>query len=223
MTEEFDTLVITYETEIKIVRMIGNNLIPSVIKVGADVHPTADASTDDLQRCMAKINFWFSNIVSRCVAFSYNNDVALGMFVGEGGTNRTDNMLLIAPGEPTDDMLAILFQSKMKALCNGVIDFEVVDIKSDNTLGLGFTFIGHSSNVLPTMEDWVGLPNYFDEPWWSRNDGSTIDVCPPPETDLTKKPQWAFNLDVLNSKSSEEGTIIHHEFRPTVIDGGKKD
>jgi hypothetical protein len=219
--DSIDTILITYETQVKIVRMIGGNLIPSVLKIGADVSPTEKASPDDLQNCMAKINFWFSSIVSRCVAFSYNNDVALSMFVAEDGTNRTDNMLLIAPGDPTDDMLAVLFQAKMRALCNGAIDFDVVDVKSDNSMGLGFTFIGQSLNILPTMEEWVGVPNFFDEPWWERNDGSTLDVCPPPEADLTKKPQWAFNLDAINKPV--QGTVIHHEFRPTVIEGGKKD
>ena len=43
------------------------------------------------------------------------------------------------------------------------------------------------------------------------------------DADLSKPPPWAYSLDFLHENAAQETVIIRPEFRPTVIDGGKKD
>jgi hypothetical protein len=103
--------------------------------------------------------------------------------------------------------------------------FGPVEVKSDNQLGLQFTFVGDSSAVLPNNLEWVGPRSFFDKPWWDRDDGSTLDVLPAEDADLTVKPVWAFSLDFLSfpkkMNATTNGKIVRPEFRPKVIDGGK--
>jgi hypothetical protein len=126
--------------------------------------------------------------------------------------------------EPDDQHLAALFQAKLQALATSVMVFGPVEVQSDNQLGLQFTFVGDSNAVLPKIEDWVGKRSFFDKPWWDRDDGSTLDILPAEDADLTVKPPWAFSFDFLSHQkpTPTQVKIVRPEFRPTVIDGGKK-
>lgn len=220
--EDLDSLYISFTIETKIVRVIGNTLLPSKITVKADINPDDDMEQEELTLAMSKIRFWFDSIVTKTIAFAYDNDSAMGMLIDENGKNRSGNILMITPGEPSDDVLAQLFQSKVTALSGGRITFAMMEVRSDNPMGLSFVFIGDGRAILPTMENWIGKRSFFKDPWWSRDDASTLDVIPPPDADLTKKPAWAFSLDtVVNGARADAGLVVRPSFKPTIIDGGK--
>lgn len=220
--EEEEALFISFRTRISVVRIIENVVIPSRIQIRADVDPSEDVTESQLSNVMSKVKFWFEEIVSHGISFSNDNEDALAMVISDEGKNRTANVLMITPGDPSDDVLAALFQAKLNALGGGIVQFGLVEVKSDNPIGLSFTFVGNASKLLPSMENWMGEPNYFDKPWWNRDDSSTLDVVPPEGTDLTKKPAWAFSLDTF-SVERDEAIIVKPAFRPTIIDGGKKE
>jgi hypothetical protein len=219
--EDAESLFINFHLETKITRCHGNTLIPSRLILRADVDPAADVEEEDLSLSLAKVKFWFENIVSKSIAFSTDNEAALEMFVGPDGMNRTGNLLMTTPGEPNDEVLATLFQAKMTALSNGAIFYPFVEVKSDNLIGLTFCFVGDARKVLPTMPEWIGDRTYFDKPWWERNDASTLDIVPPPGADLNVKPAWAYSLDALGGPKQENGIVVRPAFKPTVIPGGK--
>jgi hypothetical protein len=211
--------------EIKIVRVIENILVPSTLKFEMEFIPMDTAEENHIERAFNKMRWWLDNVISKSIVFSHENSAAIQMFIDEEvGHTRVGNVLVVTPEEPDDQHLAAIFQAKLQALAGAAMAFGPVKVKSDNSLGLQFTFVGDSSAVLPRIADWVGERTYFDKPWWDRDDGSTLDVLPPEDADLTVKPAWAFNFDFLDKpkKTTEtSGKIVRPEFRPTVIDGGK--
>lgn len=225
MEDDEDALYITFNTQVKFVRLIENTVIPSRLAIKADVLPHESATEQDLQSVMLKVKFWLDNIVSKAIAFSHDNSAAIEMFIDDAGKNRTSNIIMITPGEPSDEVFAALFQSKLTALANGAIEIGLVEVKSDNPMGLAFTFVGEGTNVLPTMKEWIGERSYFEHPWWMRNDASTLDLIPAPDADLTVAPPWAFSLDTLMQGQpqvrTESGIVVRPSFNPTVINGGK--
>lgn len=219
--DEGEQLYITFHCDLKFVRVVGPALLPTNLSFKCDVTPEEDAEEQDLHKVLTKVRYWLDNIVNKSLVFSSDNTEALTMFVNEEGKNRTDNILMITPGDPSDEMMACLLQSKLTALGGGTMTFGMMEVKSDNYLGLGFAFMGDGHKVLPTIEEWIGPRSFFKVPWWMRNDASTLDVVPPADADLTKTPAWAFSLDNLVSPKTDGGIVIKHEFKPTVIDGGK--
>ncbi len=220
--EDVEALFITFQMEAKLIRLVGNTLVPSKISIKADVAPEEDVGEAELNLAITKIRFWYDNLVSKAIAFSHENEAALAMFIDETGKNRTGNLIMTTPGDPTDEILAALFQAKMTSLSSGTIHFGSVEVRSDNPVGLSFVFMGDGAKVLPNMEEWIGPRSYFKKPWWSRDDASTLDVIPTKDADLTKVPAWAFSLDSLGTPKAESGLVIRPSFKPTVIDGGNK-
>ena len=222
MEESF--VLIEFEQEIVLVRVINNTFVPSKIKLSAEVIPVHDLQEEEFDASITKMRFWLEAVVSRCIAFSRDNTNAIKMLIDAEGRNNSDNMLLLTPLEPTDQHLAALFQAKLTALCGGDIIIGSVEMRSNNMAGLVFRFIGEAEDILPTMGEWIGTHTFFDEPWWMRDDASTLDVTPALDADLTKKPDWAYSLDFLSKTcNTAKDVIVRPEFQPTVIEGGKKD
>lgn len=222
--EEEINVLIDFEHQVNLIRIINKTFMPSSISIKAEILPSEDTDDEDYEVAFAKIRFWFENVVSRSIAFSKFNKDALEMLVTKEGHNNTGNLLMVTPSEPTDETLAILFQAKMTALSSGKIMFGAVEVKSNNLAGLRFTFIGLAADILPSMTDWIGERTYFEEPWWYRDDASTLDVVPGEDSDLDKKPAWAYNLDfITNAIKPQDTVVLKADFKPTVIDGGKKD
>jgi hypothetical protein len=215
-----EAIYVSFQIETKIVRVIDKTIIPSRLQIRTDVSPHEDVNDAQLSQAMNKIKFWFEHIVAKSLAFDIGNDDALGIFFDEMGKNKTSNMIMLTPGDPSDELLAALFQAKMTALSAGTIDFALCEVKSDNQLGLSFTFVGDASSLLPPMLEWIGDRSYFDKPWWQRNDASTLDIIPGMDADLSKKPAWAYSLDTVG-QHRETGVVVRPTFKPTVIPGGK--
>jgi hypothetical protein len=212
--------------ETKLVRVIGTTLVPTKIKIDADIALCDGCTNSDLSNAMTKMKFWLENIVSSCIVFSVDNKEAIDMFVVDG-RNRCANMFMLVPGEPTDDILATVFQAKLESLGN-MIYIDTCRVKSDNSSGLSFTLVGSGSDMLPKMSDWVGPnPNWFDKPWWSRDDSSTMDVALSPEADISKKPDWAYSLNPDDQiptpmQPKPDGELVKPKFKPIIVGGTHK-
>lgn len=219
----------TMNFEVKLTRVIDNILIPSHLKFSVDFEPLDDTTEDDIEKTFAKIRYWLDNVVARCLVFSQDNDDALAMFIDEHGHSRTGNVVMLTPDEPDDQHLCALFQAKLTALSNHGIEFGPIEVLSDNTMGLAFTFVGDPNDILPGIKEWVGERSYFTDPWWNRNDGSTMDAVPAEGADLSVKPRWAFTFEFLDrprhetAPATEKTVVMRPEFRPLVIDGGKEE
>ena len=224
--DEFGAEVFTHFVfNVKFTRVIENIIVPANVRFKMEFIPLDSSSSEDIDKAFTKMKWWIDNIFAKSIAFCHDNTAALNMFIDEAnGACKVGNVLVLTPEEPDDQHLAAIMQAKLQALCNDTMAFGPVEVRSDNQLGLQFSFVGDSKTVLPSMAEWVGERSYFDRPWWDRDDGSTLDVMPTPDADLNEKPSWAFNFDFLDKPKinpSATSRIVRPEFRPTVIDGGK--
>lgn len=228
LEEEYvNELYLHYKTKFRSTRIIGDTVYPTNFTLKADVWlDMEELSQEDkdfhLNLTLIKIDFFFRNIVDNSVMLSSSNSWASDTFFKDGKP-VIDNNIISCPSEPSDDHLAMLFQSKMTSLSKEYVVFGGIKLTSDNSRGLSFTFVGDGANTLPDIVEWVGEVSYFEEPWWMRDDASTYDIIPTEDADLTQKPDFAFDLDFLGQSlkpiNSEHVTnnVVRPSFRPKII------
>lgn len=220
---------ITYAFDVKLIRIIGNVMIPSELSVIVNIDRGETATDAEIHLGLEKCKYWFEHIVSKTVSFGRDNTVALDMLIDDDGHPRVGNIFMMLPDDPRDELLGACFQAKINALAKGAFIAEQIDIKSDNLDGLSFILTGNHSSYLPnTMQEWLGGPSYFDVPWWLRDDASTFDAYLLDDDKKNTRPSWAFTLDFLDKTKTEKpmditGTtsVLKPEFKPKIIDGGK--
>jgi hypothetical protein len=223
-------VAIDFTHTINLIRYIDSTLSSTRFQLRADLVPVEDLEDIDFDIVFAKIKFWLDTIVSRCIAFSCRNETAFEMLLGEGGEPRLSNHLMITPEEPQDDHLAVLLQSKLTALAGGKMQFGCIRIESDSPSGLTFTYVGDWQDDLPPMQDWFSKrPYYFDQPWWTRDDVSTLDIVPVDDADFSQRPIWAMTLDFIENsirppisekKAEQVDVPVKGNFKPKIINGG---
>lgn len=237
MEDDNINVIIDFSHKISLIRFLGNTMMPSRLKIKAEVFASDTAEEIDFDVTFAKIKFWLETVVSRCIVFSLTNPTAMALLVNETGRPNLHNHLMITPNEPNNEHIAVLLQSKMAALSNGAIEFGAIRVETED-VGLVFTYVGDWHDDLPTMDDWFATkPYYFDVPWWRRNDASTLDLITD-DADMNEMPPWAYNFDFLEkaikppTDKAEKGSdtdkaekvsdkVIRGGFRPKVINGGK--
>lgn len=226
MDDMMDSFV-TFSLDASIIRIADNTFIPSIIVVEAGIAREEEATEDDIEFALNKCRYFFDNVVSNSFVFAIFNTAALAILISDDGLNRSRNNFIFLPDEPSNEALATVFQAKLNALAKGAFVVETIRIEANDQSNLSFTLTGDHSSLLPVdMADWLGSPNYFDYPWWHRDDASTLDVTPTEHADLTKIPAWAYSFDFLRRDEQlveHVGVVVRPEFNPVVIKGGKDD
>jgi hypothetical protein len=231
MDDETDdnTLIIDFEYDTKLIRIVNNSFVTSNIKIRAELIPLMEQPDhDEFDISLSKCKFWLDMVFSKCIVFYRDNTQAKEIMFDENGTNRCSNYIMLTPSEPSDDHIACLLQSKLSAIGATQFAFGSIRIMSDSANGLIFRFIGDAADNLPSVREWIGERSYFEQPWWNRDDISTLDVIPSEDADLSEKPSWASNFDFLTNAMrgtslSPKDVIVRPDFKPKVIKGGKDD
>ena len=211
----------------KTIRIVDNIITSFVNTLKAEVYIDEEASDIDISIALEKIHFWFDFIISGGIMFKRDNLFALSMMFDEHGIAKTGNIPIVLPDDPNDDHLAAMLHCKLNALGGGTVNFGSLEITSDTRENLSLTFAGMGEIMMPTMEEWIGVRAYDDQPWWCRNDGSTLDVIPMDDADLTDPPDVGVDMSFIeerfHKKVSDAAVIIRPEFKPQIITGGKDD
>jgi len=221
-------IIVRYSLDIKTIRVIDNVVSAGNWKLKADIiqDPEITPEENDIKISLLKVRYFFEEIISNGIIWCNSNEWASNAFLDDNGICTVGNIPILTPHDPTDDHLAVIFQSKMNAFAPAGMQFNCVELVP-NDYDVSFLFVGDAEEVLPTIDEWVGPRSFFDKPWWARNDGSTIDITPNEDADLTVKPDYAFSLDFLGEhlkpKEIKDGKIIKPTFNPTIIKGGKED
>jgi hypothetical protein len=228
-TDDSANIIIDFSHKITLIRYLGNTMTPVSLKMRAEVFPSDTAVEIDFDVTFSKIKFWFESVISRSIVFCRRNATAMEMLLNDAGKPRVINHLMVTPFEPTDEHLAVLFQSKMTAFSQGTMEFGCVRVEAADG-GLVFTYVGDWREDLPAMDDWFPIkPYYFEIPWWQRDDASTLDVITT-DADISQLPSWAYSLDFIEkairpnkTTSQPEDIVIRGAFRPKIISGGKEE
>lgn len=212
----------------KTIRIVDNIFTSHVNTLKAEIVMDEGATEKEINLALEKIHFWFDQILSNSILFDRDNEYAMTVFFDENGVPRTANVPVILPCEPTDDNVVRILHSKLNAFGNEKVVFGMMEITSDTREQLTCTFTGDGAFELPAMEDWVGERAYHEYPWWARNDGSTFDVIPGEDADLTKPPpKIGVDLSFIEERYKRSGDdtaiILRPQFKPEVISGGKND
>jgi hypothetical protein len=222
-------IFISLKYKFKAVRVFGMRLNPVQfdIKVDAMLAEDETDNASDTNVAIEKIRYWMDKVVNHSILFSSANEWAYEALLGTETGLPVDNNVILCPEEPTDSTIAELLLCKMKALSGNAFDFGAIEIQSSDSRGLDVTFMGKPGTDFPAIEDWVGERTFFSKPWWHRDDASSLDVTPADDDDLSVPPDFAFSLGFIADKfgDSEEAEkrVVRAEFRPTLIQGGKKD
>lgn len=227
-------LFVGLELEFNAVRIVGKNIIPARFTISSELIPPISEIEDDdgltvtheyLSNACAKIKYFVDRVLNNSVLFYRENLWAAETFMDmETGLPKGDNNLVHLPGEANNAMLAEILISKFKSLTGGILDFSHMKVKSTDTSSLTFSFVPGTESELPDMEEWIGEHSYFSNPWWGRDDASTMDVIPDSDADLNSPPAFAYSLGFVMAPSPEaEDKVVRVEFRPRVIKGGKDD
>jgi hypothetical protein len=210
-----------YSFPITLCRLVGGLMLPSQMTIGVGLELLCDED-EDIGFALNKIQHWMENYVERSIAVSCMNTEGFAVLLDDKNTPRLENKLMVTAQEPTDHHMMFIFQSKINALAAGAFVVTDIEIESSDSQGLRFTFVGASDGQLPDMSEWIPGPNWFDEPWWDRDDVSMIDTVAPEGADLTVRPTWAQTLDFLReSVEDQPAVIIPGDWEPRIIDPTK--
>ena len=139
------------------------------------------------------LDVWINHIVENSVAYNVWDDLDFSTL------HALKNNVIQIPGDPDDYLLANVFFGKMQSILGETVTIQDIQFSTDSGPGIAFTISAESLD-LPSITDWVGEKHYWDQPWWGRSDGSTLDVIPSEDDNLLEKPDILIDL---------------HEFLPT--------
>ena len=202
-----------YQAEINILRLMEKRLISSNVEVYFEFDLDDSHDNDSQAAAIMRMKRWIETVVDGCMAFNTSSSIPLTTM------EKIDNHMMFCPEEPYDYILTMLMHSKLNAIGRGVATVTRFSMLSDMGDGFGNWSEGDVSHLLPSLEEWVGEKSYYNQPWWSRSDGSMIDMWAGPDDDLTIKPDILIDLDpgVKQNENAEPAEIIKPNFTPTII------
>jgi hypothetical protein len=221
--ESFTSISFKFKT----IRIVDNVITSFVNTLRSEVYIDQDASSLDITMSLEKIHFWFDYIVSNSIMFCRENEFALNIMFDAEGNSKSGNIPMVLPDDPDDDIVTAMLHCKLNALGKGIVNFGTMELTSDTRENLMITFTGYGEMLLPVMEEWIGKRSYHEQPWWARSDGSTLDVIPAEDADLTKPPVIGIDLGFIEerykSPAATAPIVLRPSFKPEVINGGKDD
>lgn len=214
--DDIDTFV-NYSLDCTFCRIINNTLYPTrmTIDLGVEIF-TQDE--EELGFALKKVAHWFRQCATGAIIASGMNVSGLSMLLDEESKPRLTNNLMVTPAEPTDTHLMHIFRAKINALADDAFEVISIEVNTNDSEGLAFTYVGDGEGVLPEMDEWVPGPNWFPMPWWDRCDISMIDTSAPEGTDFGMRPQWAATLEHLRDREEQTAIIIKGDWEPRLVE-----
>lgn len=219
---EDDAMLMKFKKTFPLIRVIDNVIVPDTFNLTASVSPIEDMTAEEITMFYVKMSLFCDEVIPNSLAVASDNDAGRHLIIGDDGVNRTGNLIMLLPGEPSDDLLSIIMQAKLSALTEGKFDIFDVSMETNSPIGISFVFDGEGRDMLPDIDTWIGPHRYFDKPWWDRNDASTMDIIPADDADLSVKPDWAFSIDLTLDEENETAPPPKTGFNPTIIPGKAK-
>tara|TARA_R110000868_G_scaffold130758_2_gene340598 strand:- start:5743 stop:6309 length:567 start_codon:yes stop_codon:yes gene_type:complete len=151
----------------------------------------ASSDTQKQNQAMNMLDHWLAMVVNDSIVVNLWHENQWPTTLGV-----LDNNIIVAPGEPDDFTLSMLFLTKMQSILGNSVTINSLEFVSDAGAGVSFTITPNSVD-LPIVEEWMGAHRFYDKPWWLRSDGSTCDIPADHDQDITCKPNILINLPEL--------------------------
>lgn len=207
----------TFTSNFSLIRLLDKSLVPSncEVKIHLEIEPAGDDRKQEA--CLKAIKLWLENYLDGSIAYYPGTTVDTTLF------EDIANNIILTPDEPNDYHLCILLHSKLNAIGQNLISISKTEFASDKGEGFSCSISGSTSEWLPSNKDWMGEDAIFDQPWWVRKDGSTIDL-PYHQGDDKDLIRQAVLIDlvgmVIDDQPSQEqnAEIIKPAFKLKLID-----
>jgi hypothetical protein len=122
------------------------------------------------------IDTYINQVLRYGVCFSYGNKHAMDYFFPDDMSEdfERSNIPIIFPEQPTYESYLKLLVRKLNSIIadDVIICFATMKIYSPEEITIDYDC---EYEVMPTINDMVGLYAYHDEPWWDRKDFDTMD------------------------------------------------
>lgn len=89
--------------------------------------------------------------------------------------NEIDNLVVMLPGDATDDVLVQALQYKMQAIAGAALHIGKVRIKANDGPAAYHFSPTSTLSLAETASGYTGFESHFDKPWWKRNDSFTYE------------------------------------------------
>lgn len=208
-------------SDFRILRLLDNELTSSDCHLEIEMQLNPDSDLDVAKTKIKAMKFWLQCFVHDCVAYNVHTNLNTSLL------EEISNNIMMCPDDPHDYLLLTLLHSKLIAIGGDDILIKSTTLFADTGDGFSHTLAGLNDDFLPSIDEWIGKRRFFEQPWWNREDSSTIDLMPQDDEDLTILPKLGENLyemvadlpkntAVDNSQTAE---IIKPMFKPQIIDG----
>lgn len=201
----------SYQGTVKIMRLIDKRLVSSNMEVFFEFELSDEHDKKEQANTVFRLKKWLETVVDGCLAFNTSAAVPLTTI------EKIDNHIMFCPEEPYDYLISLLMHAKLNAIGGDVVEITRLQVLSDMGDGFGNWIEGDSSEMLPTLVEWLGDRHYYDKPWWDRSDGGMMDMWAGPDDDITIKPDILINLGSDSDDDAEPAEIIKPNFNLTVI------
>lgn len=205
----------------RILRLLENELVCSDCHLEIEMNLNPQSDLDVAKTKIKAMKFWLQAFIHDCVAYDIHTSLDTTLL------EEIANNVMMCPDDPHDYLLLTLLHSKLIAIGGDDIIIKSTTLYADTGDGFSHTLQGPTDEFLPNIDQWIGSRRFFEQPWWNRDDSSTIDMMPQDDEDLTIKPKLGENLYEMvsdqptskNNENSPAAEIIKPAFKPHIIDG----
>lgn len=227
MPEDYEDEGVIIYTRLKktlnCVRFVHDHILGCSINMVFDYAINPEGDPEEMVFAWRKIEY-FMDSLEQIMMVHAGNPLSVSVSIDSTTQScRFANPIMLTPEEPTEDHFATLLLSKLNKLGAGSISFGGVEVESLENHGIIVAVSGFTGDDLPTMVNWMGPNNWFDQPWWARDDGSTYDAFAPEETDVSQRPDWAYDWEFLREKPRAAGLVLNAGFKPRLVPQGDDD
>jgi len=154
----------------RLIRLIGPGLLSSTCDVAIHLEMNPIANDQDQETALKAMKLWLEDLIDNTIVYYPGTKHDTTLF------EEIANNVMLTPDEPNDYHLCILIHSKLNAIGRGQVKVTKTEFSTDTGEGFKCIMTGDVGSWLPSQDEWMGSKSIFDQPWWSRSDGSTLDI-----------------------------------------------
>lgn len=178
-----------------------------------DIDIAHDAIPSNAKHRLQAMKIWLEDFVDGSIAYGVRTEVDTTIL------EEISNNIIMCPDDPHDHLLLILLHSKLTAIGGDAVIINRSSMTADTGEGFSNSVEGYPDEWLPDIETWMGPRSFWKDPWWAREDSSTMDIKPDDDDDLESKPD--LGVDLIKLVSMEVGTPTHENVAEIIKPGFK--